>query len=85
MQKHIPNVLEFSTRYQETRDAMAVVQKDKLQRMRKKLLERYTRQLSLISVTQLYVTEEINFAWIVAPLEKLSEADSHKRKILHTI
>lgn len=53
---------------------MVVVQRDKLQRMRKKLLERYTRELSLISKTQLYVTGETNFVWIAAPLEKLSEA-----------
>lgn len=58
---------------------MVVVQRDKLQRMRKKLLERYTRELSytrelLISKTQLHVTGETNFVWIAAPLEKLSEA-----------
>lgn len=53
---------------------MVVVQRDKLQRMRKKHLERYTRELSLISKTQLYVIGETNFVWIAAPLEKLSEA-----------
>ena len=44
MQRHIPNVPESATGYQEMRDAMAVVQKDKLQRMRnfqKGILENY--------------------------------------------
>lgn len=83
MHRHISNVLSPLQSTKKWERHMVVVQRDKLLRMRKKLFERYTRALSLISKTQLYVTGETNFAWIAAPLEKLSEA-KHVQSVTNT-